>query len=180
MILVLAILVISTVVHPAMDLSLAWSHSYPASTLLADSNPGLKQSASQRYAEYVQKLFQMPKAVEVQPGEAQQSSGEAVAWITITAQFQDKAQWAWPMVDRRKFEKIRGHETRTFRVTPGEHEVQVGTDDFGSNDFILQLSPGETKRLICGSRLNGWKRLVLSPRYYFKPTRYFYVKEAGL
>jgi len=57
---------------------------------------------------------------------------------------------------------IKNGATEVFEVTPGTHEVHLRIDWSESNRIAVDLEPGETARLQCGSACSAWRGLAAS------------------
>ncbi|MFW5999232.1 MAG: hypothetical protein ACOCQC_01075 [Halanaerobiaceae bacterium] len=71
--------------------------------------------------------------------------------------------------------KIPNGGEETFTVSPGTHTVLVKIDWAKSREMALHLEEGEKQKLLCGSRLVGWKRWF-TLFYMFARDRFVYLE----
>lgn len=85
-------------------------------------------------------------------------------------------------IDGRAVDKILAGDTKEFKVEPGRHRIRAGTDivlygSFNSNDVDLEIGPGESVTLECGSIYQG-VRVLLSKFCLLHKDSTFYIKKA--
>lgn len=59
-------------------------------------------------------------------------------------------------------------ETRSFKVSAGEHHIVVSDDLFGSPVVDVRIGAGETKSLECGCNYSGLRKALYKSIYFFK------------
>ncbi|MCK8818032.1 DUF2846 domain-containing protein [Natroniella sulfidigena] len=70
--------------------------------------------------------------------------------------------------------EIANGEEEIIEVRPGEHEIYVKIDWCKSKKMILNLDEDEEVKLICGSKLVGWKQW-LTLFYFFTTDKFVYL-----
>ncbi|WP_051412128.1 hypothetical protein [Halonatronum saccharophilum] len=70
-------------------------------------------------------------------------------------------------VDGKLEGKIANGERETIELESGEHQIIVKLDWNKSNEMKVDLEVGEEKKLICGSKLVGWRQWLAL--YYILP-----------
>lgn len=71
--------------------------------------------------------------------------------------------------------KIANGAEKIMEVVPGNRTVFAKIDWCKSQKLLLNLEPGEKKKVICGSKLVGWKK-SLTLFYLFSRNKYIYLE----
>ena len=79
-------------------------------------------------------------------------------------------------VDGQLAETISDGGEELIEIEPGKHKVLVKSDGNKSQEKTINLKSGSVKKLICGSKLVGWKQW-LALEYFLLPISDIYLEE---
>jgi len=95
--------------------------------------------------------------------------------IIRTSQFVNSGRNAEIHIDDNLKTKISDGAEKTIEVSPGKHTVLAKIDWCKSQKMTLNLEPGEKKKLVCGSKLVGWKKW-LTLFYLFSKNQFIFLE----
>ncbi|MBM7624246.1 hypothetical protein [Sporohalobacter salinus] len=92
-----------------------------------------------------------------------------------TSQSVNSGRKAEIYIDDKLKTKISNGSEKIIKVSSGKHTVLAKIDWCKSQKITLNLEPGEKKKLICGSKLVGWKKW-LALFYLFSKNKFIYLE----
>lgn len=120
-----------------------------------------------------------PYEVSIEGGSDKIPESEAYLSINRVSQITFRITTFWVLVDGREIGGIKNGKTETFKITPGEHSIQLHAGCwYRSEKLVFSLQPHQTITFECGSHVNGWK-VLLSPILLFWPGVWVYIRRAG-
>ncbi len=100
-------------------------------------------------------------------------------WIEIkrSSQYVNRIRAIDIFVDGAKAGSVMNGESKVFETPPGQHQVLAKIDWCKTPPLNVNILPGETTSLLCGSELAGWQ-LILTVLYLFIPSKWIYLKRS--